>query len=93
LPRYQKQEIELLRLTIRVGAFFVYHPVTAHEHGVSGLAVTFIAIALAAVPPHEAASAAIFEAKVVGGSLFLALLGWIVFKRYQAKRHPVVRVS
>jgi amino acid transporter len=60
---------------------------------VSGLAVTFIAIALAAVPPHEAASAAIFEAKVVGGSAFFALLGWIVFKRYEAKRQPVVRVS
>jgi glutamate:GABA antiporter len=60
---------------------------------VSGLAVTFIAIALAAVPPHEAASAAMFEAKVVGGSAFFALLGWIVFKRYEAKRQPVVRVS
>jgi amino acid transporter len=59
---------------------------------VSGLAVTFIAIALAAVPPHEAASAALFEAKVVGGSLFLALLGWIVFKRYQAKL-PLSRVE
>ena len=55
---------------------------------VSGLAVTLIAIVFAAIPPPEAASAAIFEAKVVGGSVFFALLGWIVFKRYQAKRQP-----
>jgi glutamate:GABA antiporter len=60
---------------------------------VSGLAVTLIAIALAAVPPHEAASGAVFEAKVVGGSVFFALLGWIVFKHYESIRHPVVRVS
>src|SRR5580658_8524650 len=60
---------------------------------VSGLAVTLIAIALAAIPPHEAASPAIFEAKVVGGSVFFALLGWMVFKRYQAKRRPAVGVS
>ncbi|HTB16767.1 MAG TPA: APC family permease [Bryobacteraceae bacterium] len=53
---------------------------------VSGLAVTLIAIALAAVPPHEAASTAMFEAKVVGGSVFFALLGWALFKRYQAIR-------
>jgi glutamate:GABA antiporter len=53
---------------------------------VSGLAVTLIAIALAAAPPHEAASAALFEIKVVGGSVFFALLGWIVFKRYEALR-------
>lgn len=51
---------------------------------VSGLAVTVIAIAFAAVPPQEAASAVLFEAKVVGGSAFFALLGWMVFKRYEA---------
>ena len=53
---------------------------------VSGLAVTLIAIVFAAVPPHETASAVIFELKVVGGSAFFAVLGWIVFKRYQAQR-------
>jgi amino acid transporter len=53
---------------------------------VSGLAVTLIAIVLAAVPPHEAQSAAIFEAKVAGGSLLFALAGWMVFKRYEALR-------
>jgi amino acid transporter len=55
----------------------------------SGLAVTLIAIAFAAIPPHEAGSAAIFEVKVVGGSLFFAVLGWIVFKRYEGIRGRV----
>jgi amino acid transporter len=53
---------------------------------VSGVAVTLIAIAFAAVPPQEAASTGIFEAKVVGGSVLFAVLGWIVFKRYEALR-------
>jgi amino acid transporter len=53
---------------------------------VSGLAVTLIAIAFAALPPDETASTAMFEAKVVGGSALLAVLGWIVFKRYEATR-------
>jgi amino acid transporter len=53
---------------------------------VSGLAVTLIAIALAAVPPHEAVSATIFEVKVVGGTVFFAIAGWLLFKRYQARR-------
>jgi glutamate:GABA antiporter len=52
---------------------------------VSGMAVTLIAIAFAAIPPPEAASAAMFEAKVVGGSVFFGLLGWIAFKRYEAQ--------
>ncbi len=53
---------------------------------VSGLAVTLIAIALSALPPAEAASTVIFEVKVVGGSVFFGLLGWLVFKRYEAQR-------
>ncbi len=61
---------------------------------VSGLAVTLIAILFAAVPPQEAASAVIFEVKVVGGSVFFGVLGWIVFKRYEALRRPrIVGVS
>ena len=59
---------------------------------VSGLAVTFVAIALAAFPPHEAVSAAMFEAKVVGGTMFFALLGWVLFKRYEAIRRRVASV-
>src|ERR1700733_7867816 len=53
---------------------------------VSGLTVTLIAIVFAALPPDETTSTAIFEAKVVGGSVLLAVLGWIVFKRYEARR-------
>jgi glutamate:GABA antiporter len=53
---------------------------------VSGLAVTLIAITFAALPPDETVSTAMFEAKVVGGSVLLAVLGWIVFKRYEARR-------
>ncbi len=60
---------------------------------VSGLAVTLIAIALSAVPPPEAASAVIFEIKVVGGSVFFMLLGWLVFKRYEAKRSRLADAS
>jgi hypothetical protein len=53
---------------------------------VSGLAVTVIAIVLSALPPKEASSAVVFEMKVLGGSLFFALLGWILFKRYESLR-------
>ena len=53
---------------------------------VSGLAVTIIAIALAAVPPQESVSAVLFETKVVGGTIVFALLGWALFKRYEAIR-------
>jgi amino acid transporter len=52
----------------------------------SGLSVTLIAIALAAFPPRETLSAALFEAKVTGGSVLFALFGWILFKRYEATR-------
>lgn len=54
--------------------------------GISGLAVTVLAIALSVVPPPEAASLAGFEAKVIGGCVLLAALGWSVFKRYEGKR-------
>jgi glutamate:GABA antiporter len=54
---------------------------------VSGLTVTLIAIVFAAIPPNETASSALFETKVVGGSLLFGLLGWLVFKRYEAMRN------
>lgn len=50
---------------------------------ISGLAVTVLAILFSALPPAEAASAATFEAKVLGGCLFLGALGWSVFRRYE----------
>jgi glutamate:GABA antiporter len=53
---------------------------------VSGLAVTLIALAFAAIPPDETVSTGLFEAKVLGGSLFFVVLGWIAFKRNDAIR-------
>jgi amino acid transporter len=52
----------------------------------SGIAVTLIAIALSAIPPPEVASVAVFEIKVIGGSILFLVLGLLVFKRYQAAR-------
>ncbi len=52
----------------------------------SGLAVTIIAIVFSAVPPPEAASATVFELKVIGGCVLLLLAGWLIFKRYESKR-------
>jgi amino acid transporter len=53
---------------------------------VSGLAVTLIAIVLSAMPPPEAASAVLFETKVVGGTVLFAVAGLLVFKRYSGTR-------
>ncbi len=53
---------------------------------VSGLAVTLIAIVLSALPPPEVSSVLIFETKVLGGSVLIAVIGWLVFKRYEARR-------
>lgn len=52
----------------------------------SGLGVTLVAIALSVMPPPEASSVAAFEAKVVGGSFLVLLLGWLLFKRFEAQR-------
>ncbi len=56
---------------------------------VSGAAVTVIAIVFSALPTAEAASPITFEVKVVGGCMVIAALGWVVFKRYEAKRLQV----
>lgn len=53
---------------------------------VSGLAVTCIAILLSTLPPPEVASPVTFEAKILGGSAFFALLGWVLFRRFAAQR-------
>ena len=53
---------------------------------VSGIAVTLIAIVLSALPPAESGSAAVFEIKVLGGTLLCGLLGLTVFWRYQTRR-------
>lgn len=49
----------------------------------SGLIVTLIGIGVSVVPPPESSSIAIFELKVVGGCVLFALLGWLVFKKYE----------
>lgn len=54
--------------------------------GASGLAVTLLAIALSMLPPGEAASATMFELKVVGGCVLFGVAGWIVFRRYESRR-------
>lgn len=53
---------------------------------VSGLAVTLLAIVFSAIPPPEAASVGVFEAKVLGGCVFFGVFGWFVFKRYEKRR-------
>ncbi len=53
---------------------------------VCGLAVTVIAMVFAAIPPDETVSTGLFETKVLGGSVFFGVLGWVFFKRNQKLR-------
>lgn len=61
--------------------------------GVSGTLVTLIAIILSIVPPPEVSSVLAFELKVIGGSALFAALGWIIFKRYEARRSETARLA
>jgi len=49
--------------------------------GAVGCAITVLAIVLSAVPPPGIASVWIFELKVVGGALLLALAAWPIYAR------------
>lgn len=49
--------------------------------GLVGGAITVLAIVLSAVPPPGIASVWIFELKVVGGALLLALAAWPIYSR------------
>jgi glutamate:GABA antiporter len=60
---------------------------------ISGMAVTVIAIVLSALPTPEVASPAIFEVKVVGGSILVAVLGWLIFRRYKLKQSHLAPLS
>jgi amino acid transporter len=60
---------------------------------VSGLAVTILAIGLSGLPPAEASSGVVFEVKVVGGSLVFAVVGWMLFRRYEARRVKEMRAK
>jgi glutamate:GABA antiporter len=51
----------------------------------SGMVVTLVAIVLSALPPPDVSSTAIFEAKVIGGSLLTLGLGWSLFRRYRVR--------
>jgi len=51
----------------------------------SGLGVTLLALGLSLLPPPEAASPALFEWKLLGGSLLLAAAGRLTY-RYGARR-------
>jgi glutamate:GABA antiporter len=62
---------------------------TSRIAAVSGLLVTAIAIILSVVPPAEAASVTMFEAKVIGGCVFFGALGWVIFRRYEVKHRAV----
>jgi amino acid transporter len=53
---------------------------------VSGLAVTLMAMVLSALPPPGVASAPIFEFKVLGGSVFFAFIGMLLFRRFETTR-------
>lgn len=53
---------------------------------ISGLLVTSVAIIFSAIPTADSSSALSFEAKVLGGCVFIALLGWLIFRQYRQKR-------
>ncbi len=52
--------------------------------GVLGLATSAIALVVSVVPPAEVHNRWAFELKLVGGCIFTALLGWLVFTRSRA---------
>ena len=49
--------------------------------GAAGGLITILAIVLSAVPPPGVASVSIFELKVVGGTILLALAAWPIYAR------------
>ena len=57
---------------------------------VSGLAVTVLAIVFSALPPPEVSSVAVFETKVLGGTVVFALAGLMLFRRFERQRARVV---
>ena len=54
--------------------------------GTAGALIALAAVILSAVPPPGVASTWLFELKVIGGTLLLALLGRAIFVRSQAGR-------
>jgi glutamate:GABA antiporter len=54
--------------------------------GIAGATISLAAVILSAVPPPGVASVWLFELKVVGGTVLLALLGRVIFVRSKAGR-------
>lgn len=52
--------------------------------GALGFAVSVAAILLSMAPPSETSGLWIFELKIIGGSVLLGGLGWLVFTQHQA---------
>ncbi len=53
--------------------------------GAAGGLITVLAIVLSAVPPPGVASVWIFELKVVGGALLLAMAAWPIYARSKSR--------
>jgi amino acid transporter len=56
--------------------------------GLGGLAITLFAMVVAMIPPPDTSDIWLYEAKVAGGSLFLVLIGLIIY--WRAKRKQLV---
>jgi amino acid transporter len=56
--------------------------------GLCGLAITLFAMVVAMIPPPDTSDIWLHEAKVAGGSLFLVLVGLIIY--WRAKRTQLV---
>jgi amino acid transporter len=53
--------------------------------GATGCSITILAIVLSALPPPGVASVWMFELKVVGGALLLAVAAWPIYARSRAR--------
>jgi len=54
--------------------------------GLCGLAITLFAMVVAMIPPPDTSDIWLYEAKVAGGSLFLVLVGLIIYWRAKRKQ-------
>ncbi|MGQ0764293.1 MAG: APC family permease [Gemmatimonadota bacterium] len=57
-----------------------------HASGISGLAITALAMAIACIPPPGTANILLFEIKVLGGSLLFVGAGLVLYWRARSRR-------
>lgn len=57
--------------------------------GICGLAITLFAMIVALVPPPGTSDSWLYETKVAGGSLFLVLIGLVIYGRAKRKQSQV----